>query len=233
MFPIPDALAAFYLFCFVVGFLFTFASLFLGLSHDTLHLPGFGGDGGGADGAGIDHGGGIGTGADAGSGVEAGAGDGSPGGPQAGHGHAHPAGHGVSPFNLGTIMAFLTWFGGAGYILEVYAGFWGLLSVVGASLSGLLGGAIIFYFLARVLIPGQRVLDPADYRLEGTVARVTVPIRPDGVGEIVYTKGGSRRSDGAKSADGSPIERGTEVVIVRYEHGIAHVEPWSSYVDKG
>ena len=40
MFPVPDALAGFYLVCFGVGFLFTFASLFMGLTHDTFHLPG-------------------------------------------------------------------------------------------------------------------------------------------------------------------------------------------------
>lgn len=39
MFPIPDALAAFYLTCFAVGFLFVLVSLFLGATHDTIHLP--------------------------------------------------------------------------------------------------------------------------------------------------------------------------------------------------
>jgi membrane protein implicated in regulation of membrane protease activity len=234
MFPIPDALAAFYLTCFVVGFLFVFVSLFLGLTHDTLHLPGLSnGDGdhwhlgGSGQDAGVDlgaHGG------DVGAVVAA---DGGPDGGDAASHPAHHGGHGVSPFNLSTAMAFLTWFGGAGYLLRVYAGLLGLASVVGAFLAGLAGGAIIFYFLARVLIPGQRILDPADYRMEGTVAEVTIPIGPDSVGEIVYSKGGSRRSDGARSVDGSAIERGTEVVIVRYERGIAYVEPWSSYLRKG
>ena len=131
------------------------------------------------------------------------------------------------------VMAFLTWFGGAGYILRVYAGIWGILSVVAAGLVGLVGGALVFYMLAKVIYPGQRFLNPADYRMEGTVARVTVPIREGEVGEIVYTKGGSQRSDGARSVDGNPIDRGTEVVIVRYERGLAYVEPWTSFVKKG
>ncbi len=237
MFPIPDALAAFYLVCFAVGFLFVFASLFLGLTHDTLHLPGLphgdggqgdlGGPGQGAGGDGILHGGDVG---------DVGGAEATDLGPQeatAAHPVGHHGGHGVSPVNLSTVMAFLTWFGGAGYLLRVYAGLWGLASVVAASLAGLVGGAIIFYFLVRVLLPGQRILDPADYRMEGTVAQVTVPIKPGVVGEIVYCKGGSRRSDGARSVDGSAIERGTEVVVVRYERGIAYVEPWNSYVAKG
>jgi len=229
MFPIPDALAAFYLICFVVGFLFVFASLFLGMTHDVLHIPGFSsGDGGSVD---VGHEVGVEPGADAVGNAHLEVSESGATGPT--QGQAYHGGHGVSPINVSTIMAFLTWFGGAGYILEVYAGFWGLLSVVSASLIGLLGGMLIFYFLARVLIPGQRILNPADYRLEGTVARVTVPIAPDRVGEIVYTKGGSRRSDGARSSNGSAIGRGTEVVIVRYEKGIAYVEPWNSFVQKG
>jgi hypothetical protein len=224
MFPIPDALAAFYLFCFVVGFVFVFASLFLGLTHDTLNLPG---SPGGADG-----GGDVGVPDSAPSG---GAGS-NAGGADAGHKigpGGHQAGHGISPFNLSTIMAFLTWFGGAGYVLRAYAGVQGIASIAAASLVGVLGGAIVFYFLVRVILPGQRILDPADYEVVGTLAKVSVRIRPGGVGEIVYTKGGTRRSEGARSIDGSAVERGTEVVIVKYERGIAYVEAWSSFVAKG
>ncbi len=231
MFPVPDALAAFYLICFVVGFLFVFVSLFLGLAHDTLHLPGLShGDGGHGALDGLNHG----TAGDAGfaDGDGAGASTGDPAAADHAAPTAHHAGHQVSPLNLSTVMAFLTWFGGAGYILRVYAGLWGLASVVAASLVGLAGGAIIFYFLARVLLPGQRILDPADYRMEGTVAEVTIPIKPGEVGEIIYRKGGSRHSEGARSVNGGAIEHGTEVVIVRYERGIAYVEPWSSYVQK-
>ncbi len=234
MFPIPDALAAFYLTCFAVGFLFVVVSLFLGLTHDTLHLPGLShGDGGHGGLEGLHHGA---AGDTSLHGGEIEVTPAAEAGPDGAGGTVHPihhAGHGVSPLNLSTAMAFLTWFGGAGYILRVYAGLWGLASIVAASLAGLAGGAIIFYFLARVLLPGQRILDPADYRMEGTVAEVTVPIQPGMVGEIVYSKGGSRHSDGARSVDGSAIEHGTEVVIVRYERGIAYVEPWSSYVQKG
>ncbi len=50
-------------------------------------------------------------------------------GGHSGHvGHGHAPGHGdsgsgaVSKFNFGTIAAFLTWFGGAGYILTNWGG---------------------------------------------------------------------------------------------------------------
>jgi hypothetical protein len=65
--------------------------------------------------------------------------------------------------------------------------------------------------------------------MEGTVARVTIPIQDGRVGEIVFTREGARRSEGARSATGEPIARGTEVVIVRYDAGLAYVEPWATY----
>ena len=70
------------------------------------------------------------------------------------------------------------------------------------------------------------VLVPRELRLE-------VPERVGHTGEIVYLREGSRHSEGALSATGDPIDEGTEVVIVRYERGLAYVEPWSSYAEEG
>ncbi|MHB8993572.1 MAG: hypothetical protein ACYC66_18275, partial [Chloroflexota bacterium] len=127
MFPIPDALAAFYLICFAVGFLFVFASLFLGITQDTLHLPGLPhGDGGTGDLGGADAGATGDVGLPAGGEVpSASASDGA-----GGHGSGYHGGAGVSPVNVSTVMAFLTWFGGAGYLLRAYAGLAGVASVV-------------------------------------------------------------------------------------------------------
>lgn len=218
MIPIPDALAGFYLFCFAVGFLFVVASLLLGFSHEVLHIPGLGGDGG------FDHGALDGGGHGAG---------GTEDGSASGHGIYHHGGEGLSPFNVTTITAFVAWFGGVGYVVRVYGGAVAAFSLGIAVIAGLVGGGIIFYLMAKVLLPGQRFLDEGEFRIEGTVAHVSIPVVRDEIGEIVYTMGGTRRSDGAKSADGSRIERGTEVVVVKYEKGIAYVEPWSSYLARG
>jgi hypothetical protein len=55
---------------------------------------------------------------------------------------------------------------------------------------------------------------------------VTVPVRPGGTGEIVYSQAGTRRSAGARSESGAAIPRDCEVVVTRYEKGIAFVRPW-------
>ena len=55
-----------------------------------------------------------------------------------------------------------------------------------------------------------------------------VPIRAgDGTGEIVFTHAGTRRVAGARSENGRAITKGTEVVVTRYEKGIAYVVTWS------
>jgi membrane protein implicated in regulation of membrane protease activity len=91
---------------------------------------------------------------------------------------------------------------------------------------GLAGAAIVFWFLAKVLVKPDENLDPADYVMVGTLGKLTVGIRDKGTGEIVYVQGGTRKSAAARSEDGSPIEKGTEVVITQFEKGIAYVRRW-------
>jgi hypothetical protein len=148
----------------------------------------------------------------------------------AGHLHTHaPGGHdsSLSPFNGFTLMAFLCWFGGAGYLLRRFTGVLGLSVFAIAVISGLAGAAIIFWFLARVLLPRERVLTPEDTEITGVLARISSPIRKGGTGEIAYSQGGARRAATARSDAGAPIARDVEVVVLRYERGIAYVRPWS------
>jgi hypothetical protein len=148
----------------------------------------------------------------------------------AGHLHTHaPGGHdsSLSPINGFTLMAFLCWFGGTGYLLRRFTGVLGLSVFAFAVLSGLAGAAVIFWFLARVLLPRERVLTPEDTEITGVLARVSSPIRDGGTGEIAYSQGGARRAAAARSDAGVPIARDVEVVVLRYERGIAYVRPWS------
>jgi hypothetical protein len=66
-----------------------------------------------------------------------------------------------------------------------------------------------------------------DYHMVGVLGRLTQPIRQAGTGELVYTQGGTRKSCGARSEDGQPIEKGAEVVVIAYDRGIAIVRRWS------
>jgi hypothetical protein len=105
----------------------------------------------------------------------------------------------------------------------VWVGFGLLLSIV----SGLIGGGIIFLFLSKVLMSDEECLDPADFEMVGVLGKLSVPIRQGGTGELIYSQMGTRRVCGARSEDGSAIAKGIEVVVTRYEKGIAYVRLWS------
>jgi hypothetical protein len=211
--------ADFYLICFAVGFCLSFFTfVFGGARTGRLHLPHFHGHIGSphVPSAGVPAAHGPVTGGHA------------PvaGGTSAESTHTQQAG-GVSPFNFVTLTAFLAWFGGTGYLLTRYSGLWVGFGLLASATSGLVGGGIVFLFLSKVLISDEENMDPADYEMVGVLGRVSSSIREGGTGEIIYTQMGTRRVCGARSDDSSAIAKGTEVVVTRYEKGIAYVRLWS------
>jgi membrane protein implicated in regulation of membrane protease activity len=142
---------------------------------------------------------------------------------------AHGSGtRGLSAFNGFTLTAFLCWFGGAGYLLHRYSIFVAALVLLLAVVSGVFGAALLWAILFKVLLPRERVLNSEDTEMTGVLAKVSDSIRGNGsIGEILFSQTGARRSSAARSDDGRTIERGTEVVVIRYERGIAYVRPWA------
>jgi hypothetical protein len=205
--------ANFYLFCFLVGFLWSLGTLLIGHLH--IDLPFHHGDVGHGM---LHHGGGAGHGhlSHPGGGHDAGTTD-------------YARGISISPINLGTIAAFLAWFGGAGYLLTVYSPLWFVLSFGLSVISGLAGASAVFWFLAKVLIGRERDLNPADYHMTGVLGRISSSIREGGTGEIIYSQEGTRRTCGARSEDGKPIPKGVEVLVTRYQKGIAYVRRWDEF----
>jgi membrane protein implicated in regulation of membrane protease activity len=148
-----------------------------------------------------------------------------------GHGHGPGNRGGVSPVNGFTLTAFLCWFGGAGYLLERYGGLVTPAILGFAMLSGLAGGTLIFWFLAKVLSPHDRALTAEETEMTGVIGRVSGTIRGEGTGEILYSQNGARRSSPARSDNGLPIARDSEVVVMRYERGVAYVRRWEEVSD--
>lgn len=193
-----------FLFCFAVGALWSFASLLLGgmhlghSGHGHLHLHAHGH---GPHVHGQTH-------------------------LQVGHQDAAPSWIG-SMVNPSCAAVYLAWFGGVGYLLTRHSGlaFW--LDLVIAIAVGLTGAWMLAGFL-RFLQSRDRPLDPADYEMIGVLGRVCSTIRPDGVGEVIYIREGTRTSVAARSENGQEIPRGEEVVVTRYEKGIAFVRTWEA-----
>src|SRR6202041_3632768 len=135
----------------------------------------------------------------------------------------------VSWFNASTAMAFLASFGGIGYILATRSHMEALLALLIAIATGLIAASVVFRFMVKLMNAESSHLKDEDYRYEGLVGTVTIPIRANGTGEIVFLQGGARRSAGARSHDGQPLEKGAEVVTERYENGIANVHRYDEF----
>lgn len=130
--------------------------------------------------------------------------------------------------NVSVILAFIAWFGGIGYLARNGAGWTAAVSIVVAIAGGLLGAWLIYQIFARIIRPASRTeLDPRDFELPGTLARVTSSIRSGGTGEIVYEQNGVRMVHAARSSTDAAIARGVEVVVLRTERGIGIVAPWN------
>ena len=148
----------------------------------------------------------------------------------------HAAGGGASgaemPFiNFGTIAAFLIWFGGAGYLLTRYSTLVVSLVLILAVVVGIVGANIIFWFVVKLLMKHDRELDPADYERVGVLGRIVSPVRQGGTGEMIFSQEGTRHTCGARSEDGAALDKGTEVIITRYEKGIAYVRRWEEMAE--
>jgi hypothetical protein len=69
----------------------------------------------------------------------------------------------------------------------------------------------------------EHVMKEENYQIEGTLGMITATIPPQGTGEMKYVLGGTTRSVGVRGQHGEEITKGTKVVIVGMEKGIASV----------
>ncbi len=196
--------ADFYLICFLVGFAMSVVALFAGGTH--LHIP---------------H-------------LHAHFGDLPLHAPDLHAGHGPQVSSDLPIFNLGTIAAFLAWFGGTGYLLVRFSSLWSFLALGLALASGVVGASIVFWFLVKVLLRSDEALDPADYEMVGVLGRLSIPIRSGGTGELTYTQAGTRHCTAARGDDSkAAIPKDAEVVVTRYEKGVAYVRRWEELAGAG
>jgi membrane protein implicated in regulation of membrane protease activity len=134
-------------------------------------------------------------------------------------------------FNFATFTAFLSWFGGTGYLLTRHSSLLVAVIILLAIAAGVAGAAIVFWFIVKFLLTHDHALDPADYDRVGVLGRISSSIREGGTGEIIFSQAGSRHTCGARSESGERLARGTEVIITRYERGIAYVRRWDEMAD--
>ncbi|PYS41875.1 MAG: hypothetical protein DMG14_05810 [Acidobacteria bacterium] len=145
--------------------------------------------------------------------------------------HGHATGAAVSPFNFSTITAFLAWFGGVGYLLTKFSGLWLWLAFLFSLAGGLMGASLVFLFLVKVLLAHDKPLNSEEYEMVGMLGHLTSAIRTGGTGEMSFSQAGIRRSAAARSDDGVAIDKDADVIVTRYDKGIAYVRRWDEFND--
>ncbi len=129
----------------------------------------------------------------------------------------------VSPLKPVVLTTFVTVFGGVGLICTLN-GFPQTASVIIALISGVAASFFIYRGIIVPLYRAQNTNTVSRKMLRGSLARVSLPIRGDSFGKIIYTSGGNTCSAPARSADGEDIEGGDPVVIVNIEKNTFYVK---------
>lgn len=153
----------------------------------------------------------------------------------AGHDFDHGAdanGHIASLFNVSSILAFITWFSGATYLIRNGLGWFVWIAIIIGFAVGLAGAWAITWFLYSFLRKNSPELNPADWDQVGQIGPVTGTILPSGIGSMVFERHGTRHAIPARTKDGTGIERGIEVVILDIERGVAIVQPWQELLEE-
>ena len=132
-----------------------------------------------------------------------------------------------------SVALFLLGFGFFGYLFHNVVSLVLPIALILAIVGGLIVAFLMLSLIERIFgdSEGATVQDVADR--VGLLGSVSMTIRENELGEILYVSpGGMRKSIPARSIDGRRYERGQEVVVVNYQHGVAEVDTWDHFVNQ-
>jgi membrane protein implicated in regulation of membrane protease activity len=141
------------------------------------------------------------------------------------------AGGGPSIFSARIMSSFVTAFGVGGVVARYYN-----LSHPAASGVGVVSGIVLaslVYQFAKFLYSQQASSDVKMTGLIGRSAEVSVAIPGGGVGQVTLMFGGERSEHIARSADGSALARGADVIITGLRGDSIVVVPAGGAVSRG
>jgi hypothetical protein len=138
----------------------------------------------------------------------------------------------LGSLNLYGLLVLLLIFGLLGFLLHNVANVGPELSFIFALVVGAGCAMFVSALLSRLFFERMvGALGAESSQLEGRLGKVSMGVRPGGIGEVIFTNTqGGRQSMGARSADGEAIPVDTEVVILGSEKGIATVQPWDRFM---
>ena len=139
----------------------------------------------------------------------------------------------LSYLNPTSIVLFLLGFGFFGYVFHNTAHLILPFSLLFAAMSGVIIAVLLLVMLSRIFGDSEAntVQDVVDRT--GLLGKVSITIPENSLGEIIYpSPGGLHKSIPARSTDGRRLERGQEVVVINYQHGVAEVDTWERFFNE-
>ncbi len=150
-----------------------------------------------------------------------------------GHAHGAKGGHGaLMLLNPMSLAVFLAWFGGTGYLLVHLRHIFVLAGLALSTLAGLAGATIVVTIATKYFLANESSLDPMDFDMIGVLGKVSGRIRSRGTGEIIFEQEGARKSCAARSENNEEMQRGEEVVVTRFDKGVAYVRRWKDLAEE-
>ncbi|MCD6309874.1 MAG: NfeD family protein [Candidatus Eremiobacteraeota bacterium] len=137
----------------------------------------------------------------------------------------HDAGIHFAPFSPVTLSSFISSFGAVGLITLKGFHMAPGLSITVSVITSVLIAIIVYTVFYRFFIMSQASSVVERTTLSGIIAEIITPIPAGGVGEIAYTKKGSRKTSMAKSVDGKEISKGSAVTIEQVVGSTCYVKP--------
>lgn len=132
----------------------------------------------------------------------------------------------ISPFSIRTILIFLTFFGGIGYVC-FNAGLTSYVALAISTIAGILAAWVVYMVLKYLASQSGTAHWKANDTI-GNEADVSVSIKPGSVGEVSFLMRGQHVSYLARSNETTVIPNGSRVRIVDAKEGELIVEPISA-----
>jgi hypothetical protein len=138
---------------------------------------------------------------------------------------SRPAAH----LNLPALAALMVVFGAVGYLLIRNSALGsGTIAAISAA-AGVAGWFGMTLLMAKwALRPDDGNAHDEAEEIQGQLARVLTPIRANALGSIRYERNGKQHDAPARGLNDSEIPSDADVVIDRFDDGIAVVEDWAS-----
>jgi len=126
----------------------------------------------------------------------------------------------------------MAWFGGTGYLLVHLRHVFVLAGLALSTIAGLAGAGIVVTVATKYFLASESSLDPMDFDMIGVLGTVSGTIRSRGTGEIIFEQEGARKACAARSEGNEEVQRGEEVVVTRFDNGVAYVRRWKELAER-